>query len=103
MSLDRKQNFFTKIKFVNLLLAVLIVSSGFSYLVSINKLVVSGFKLQSLRQKVEALSSENEAIAAQQVSLESYANLEQKIKDLKMVAVDKIDYITPAPEVLAKQ
>ena len=101
--LDHRQNWFAKIKLFNLFLFVLIIAAGAYYLVGINRLVVTGFKLQEMRQQAAALSADNQNIEAQRISLESYSNLEQKIKELKMVAVDKIDYLTPISDVLAKR
>jgi hypothetical protein len=101
--LDHRQNWFTKIKLLNLVLFALIITAGAYYLVGINRLVVTGFKLQEMRQRVAALSVDNQNIENQRIALESYSNLEQKIKELKMVAIDKIDYLTPTPDVLAKK
>lgn len=92
-----------KIKFVNLLLLALVFSGGFYYLLGVNKLVVKGFELQELKKQSEILSNENREMKNRQVALESYTNLEEKIKALRLVAIDRIDYITAKNDVLAKK
>jgi hypothetical protein len=103
MSLDRRPNPLAKIKLVNLLILVLIFAAGLSYLFGMNRLMVSGFKLQALKRQVAALSDENQDIENQRVDLESYPNLEQRLKDLNMVAVDKVDYLQAQPGLIAKE
>jgi hypothetical protein len=75
-----------------LLVAIIIVGSLY-YVTGINDLVVKGFTLQELKNKATLLSEENQSLNVKVASLKSYNNLAKRIEDLKMVAVDNIDYV----------
>jgi len=98
----KKSNIF-KIKLVNLFLIALIFVSGGFYLTGMNNLVVKGFELQKLKHQAESLANENQEISARKVALESYRNIDSKLRDLNMVAIDKIEYLAATDEVIAKR
>ncbi|MEI7620431.1 MAG: hypothetical protein WCJ57_02575 [Candidatus Falkowbacteria bacterium] len=98
----KKSNIF-KVKIVNLLLVALILVSGGFYLAGMNNLVVKGFELQKLKRQAQTLANENQEISARKVALESYHNIDSKLRDLNMVAIDKIDYLTATEDIVAKR
>lgn len=98
----KKLNIF-KVKIVNLLLVALILVSGSFYLAGINNLVVKGFELQKLKRQAQTLANENQEISARKVALESYHNIDSKLFDLNMVAIDKIDYLIATEDIVAKR
>ena len=87
------------VKFVFCLIMIL----GISYVVSVNNLSIKGFVLNDLKLKVSELQKENENIELKVMNLESYENITKRANELKMVKVDKIDYITKANEFVAKK
>lgn len=98
----KKSNNF-KVKLTNLFLVTLILTVGGFYLASMNNLVVRGFELQKLKRQSESLANENKEISARKVALESYRNIDSKLRDLNMVAIDKIEYLNASAEVIAKK
>lgn len=101
--IDPKKSNIFKIKLINLFLIALIFVSGAFYLAGMNNLVVKGFELQKLRVQAESVANENREISARKVALESYHNIDSKLRDLNMVAIDQIEYLTVAPELIAKR
>ena len=81
----------------------LIIICGISYVVSVNNLSIKGFVLADLKSKVSELQKENENIELKVMNLESYENITKRVNELKMVKVDKIDYITKANDFVAKR
>ncbi len=81
----------------------LIVICGISYIASVNNLSIKGFVLIDLKTKVLELQKENENIELKVMSLESYENITERAKELKMVKVDKINYITKVNDFVAKR
>ncbi|HNX11079.1 MAG TPA: hypothetical protein PKI61_02970 [bacterium] len=88
---------------INFLLLIAVVVGGAYYLVGMNNLVVKGFKLEELRHQVGVLNGANQDFKNKKLAMESYGSLDQKIKDLKLVAIDQIEYISVGSEVLAKK
>ena len=81
----------------------LIIICGISYVVSVNNLSIKGFVLADLKSKVSELQKENENIELKVMNLESYENIIKRVNELKMVKVDKIDYIIKANDFVAKR
>ncbi|MFH1661838.1 MAG: hypothetical protein ABIA02_01960 [Candidatus Falkowbacteria bacterium] len=99
-----KQKHKTKIfnlKMFNRFLFILIIASSVCYLKGINDLSVNGFKIQELKHKISIISEENKENELKIMALESLNNLDEKVKELNMVAVGEIDYITSSIEVVA--
>jgi hypothetical protein len=81
------------IKNLNCFLLTMIILGGLYYVTGINDLVVKGFTLQELKTKAELLQEQNQDLNVETASLQSYGNLAKRIDNLKMVAVDNVDYI----------
>ena len=81
----------------------LIIICGISYVISVNNLSIKGFVLADLKSKVSELQKENENIELKVMNLESYENIIKRVNELKMVKVDKIDYIIKANDFVAKR
>ena len=56
-----------------------------------------------LKTKISELQKESENIELKIMDLESYENISQRAEKLKMVKVDKIDYITSVNDSVAKK
>jgi hypothetical protein len=91
--IEKKQPVWLNIKTFNSFLLALIVVGGLYYVTGINDLVVKGFTLHELKNKVALLSEENKNLSVETASLKSYNNLAKRIDNLKMVAVDNVDYV----------
>jgi len=101
--LDYKKNWLRKIKFVNLFIFILIAVSMATYLNGINSLVVKGFTLEAAQKNLDSLTVENGQIESKKIALESYTDIEQKLNDLHMVPVDKIEYLEIGDGTVAKK
>lgn len=91
------------LKNLNRLLLLIIIVGGIYYLIGINDLTVKGFKLYELKSRVNKLALENKDMELKITSLKSYNNLSERAKNISMVAVGDIDYITVIDEIVAKK
>ncbi len=91
------------LKLVNLFLgSIVFLVSGY-YLVNINDLTVKGFALRELKSEATILTSENLDKETKIMNLQSYGNLNEKVKKLNMVAVSKVEYLTINQAALARK
>lgn len=91
------------LKLVNLFLGgVIFIISGY-YLVNINDLTVKGFALRELKSEATILTSENLDKETKIMNLQSYGNLNEKVKKLNMVAVSEVEYLTVNQAALARK
>lgn len=90
------------IKILNIFLVLTISVIGFIYIFSINELIAKGFKLNELKKELNRISEENSEYNLEILSLESYNSLNKRASELKMVAVEEIDYITVKNNVALK-
>lgn len=94
---SRKQSDKNKIFNINLLnkfLFILIIIFSLSYIICTNDLSVKSFQIQEIKKQISYLDNENAGFEVKSMSLNSYNNLNQKVAELKMVAVGEIEYIT---------
>lgn len=87
----------------NKFLLLLIIILGVSYVVGVNDLSIKGFVLKELKVSRDVLNSENTDMELKITDLESYENISNRADELKMVKVDKIDYITVFDESFARK
>lgn len=91
------------LRFLNLFLgSITVLLSGY-YLVNVNDLTVKGFALRELKSEATILTSENLDKEAKIMNLQSYSNLNEKVKKLNMVAVGEVEYLTINQTVLARK
>lgn len=86
-------------KKINFIIAALVVLSGIYYLIGVNDFSIKAFVLSEQRGKLSQLKGQNNELELKVMHLSSYNNLSKKIENLKMVKVDKIDYISGASAV----
>ena len=102
-----KYNIRIPIKFnvhtVNACLIVIAFIASVSYLLLSNNLISQGFALNEARNKVSALTKENRELELEAMSLGSYENINEKISQLGMVDVGKVDYIELKTEGVARR
>ena len=76
------------------------------YVAGINDLIAKGFRLQELRIESVRLQEENRNIKSKAVALESYQNLNERARQLNMIAMgEEVHYISSISEgsVVAKR
>ncbi|MBU0646849.1 cell division protein FtsL [Patescibacteria group bacterium] len=93
----------TNLKIINLAILFIIIVSGVYYLIGTNDLTVKGFSQEKLREKNRQLAKENENLELSITSLSSYNNINSRIKNLKMVAVNNVDYLEVGVNVVARR
>ncbi len=101
-----RRNIFKKIisfKNLNKLLVLLIITAGVYYLSGINDLMIKGFELQESKGRADKLILENKDMELKITLLKSYNNLSERAKDINMVAVGEVDYITVIDGAVAKK
>jgi hypothetical protein len=104
---NEKKQFIVKrlfnLKSFNKLLVCLIIILGVSYMACMNDLAIKGFILQDLKSKSKKLTSDNNNTELEIMKLQAYENIDAKAKEMKMVQVDKIDYINVLSSIVAKK
>lgn len=101
--INKKINRLFNFRNLNKFLFIIIVAVGVYYLSGINDLTVKGFKLQEEKGKINLLKEENAVLGLKVTNLESYNNLSERAKELKMVAAREIDYLTIQSGIVAKK
>jgi len=91
------------LRLINLFLGGIISVIGVYYLVNVNDLTVKGFALRELKSEGTLLSSENLDNETKVMNLQSYSNLNEKVKKLNMVAVGEVEYLTVNQATLARK
>jgi len=82
------------LKYFNLGLGAFIAVFGVLYLVNISDLTVLGFALRDLKSQAATLASANLEYEEAVNSAQSYYSLNTRTKNLKMVAVGDVEYLT---------
>ena len=90
-------------KIINRMMFLFIIVLGVYYVAGINDLTVKGFKLQELKIGSIETADENKDLELKIMSFESYNRLSEKIKELDMVAVGNVEYISGPDSVVAKK
>ena len=87
----------------NKIVISLAVLSGLSYVVVVNDLAIKGIVLEELKKETIRQNNltNNQELAI--MEMESYDNINKRAKDMKMVKVDKIDYIIVNNDGVAKK
>jgi hypothetical protein len=103
---NTKKSFFHirfSVLFFNYSMMIAIAILGVYYVLCANSLSVQGYILRDLKTKARDLkevSAENEIKA---MALESYQNINERAKKMKLVKADKIEYLNAVPEAVAKK
>jgi len=78
---------------LNFLLVVLICAAGVFYIFEVNDVATRGFKIKELEKRVQELEDSNAKLKIREAELRSMYNIEEKTKDLNMVAPGNISYM----------
>lgn len=86
----------------NRTLSLMIVVAGVIFLGGTNDLAIKHFVVQENKRKLFELRDANRELESKAMSLSSFSSIEKKVDNLKMVKVDKIDYVN-LNQVVAKR
>jgi cell division protein FtsL len=78
---------------LNFLLVVLICAAGVFYIFEVNDVATQGYKIRELEKRAQELRDNNEKLKIQEAELRSMYNIEEKTKNLNMVAPESISYM----------
>ncbi|MBI2459481.1 MAG: hypothetical protein HYV53_02930 [Parcubacteria group bacterium] len=91
------------LKNFNKALFFIIIILSVYYIAGANDLAIRGFALSELKQEKNKLAEANNRLELNGLTLSSYAGIKERIRDLKMVAVGEIGYLTAGAEAVAKK
>lgn len=97
----RRHYFVFNLKTFNYLVIGAIFIVSFFYLIFSNKLTASGFLMNENKEELEQLQKENQELELTVMNFESYQSVTDRLEPLKMVKVDRIDYVEVKEEDLA--
>ncbi|MFA6098630.1 MAG: hypothetical protein WCV50_02555 [Patescibacteria group bacterium] len=81
---------------LNVILLILIVCVGFSYLYYINRTATGGFDMKGLEISIAELQKENKSLTIKTAELRSMTSIERAGQELNMVATTRIEYLPAA-------
>lgn len=84
---------------LNFIIVTLICVVGFLYIYEVNNLATKGYDIKKFEADLEQQKKENENLNIRAAELKSMYNIEEKTKDLNMVAPKDISYLN-IPETL---
>ena len=85
---------YKKLQLVNKLLLGLIIFTGVGFIIVTNDIAVQGFVLAELKTDLLTMEKTNAEYELTALRLESMANVNERAKELKMVKVDDVEYIS---------
>lgn len=91
------------LKAINKLLYSTIICISIYYIGAVNDLTVKGFELQKLKKELISQQEENNENELQIMSMNSYGNLNNRVRELNMVAVNNVEYIKLSDSTMAKK
>lgn len=78
---------------LNFILVTVICIMGFLYIYEVNNLATKGFQIKDLEAQLESEKKDNENLNIRSAELKSMYNIEEKTKDLNMVAPKDVSYL----------
>lgn len=89
-------------KFIAYFLVLLIILFSVLCIVRANSVATGGYRIQEYQNELTGLRSENKNFELKLSEVQSPGFLEERIKDLNMVKIEKVEYLTIISEVAAK-
>jgi len=102
-NVPRKRNSVGYALIFNRLLAILAIASSICYIFMANDLSIKGIVLNKLKNETLALKEEKKDLELRMTELESFGNISRRAQEIKMVKVDKIEYISVGADTVAKK
>ena len=87
---------------IKLLTICLLVGIGVVYLMQIGKSSTTVYEANDLKRQINELKTKKELLELEAVKLKSMANINERLEDIKMVAVEKLEYVEGEKAVAVK-
>lgn len=94
--------FLFNVRFWNIIILVLISLVGVLYLGQINSMTIKGFKMKTLEEKQSAFKENIRKMELQIADLQSMQKIQERVKNLNMISVAKVEYVAPSGTVAVK-
>jgi len=107
---NKKQNLINPIKQrkidlsqngLKILLLVLIVFVGLSYLYYINQTATGGFDIKGMENQIDEMKKDNKQLQVHTAEMQSLSNIEKASEEMQMVATTSIKYLPAVGSVVA--
>jgi cell division protein FtsL len=108
--LNKKQNLINPLKQkkidlgqngLKVLLLVLIIFVGLSYLYYINQTATGGFNIKGMENQIEEIKKNNKNLQVRAAEMQSLSNIEKASEKMQMVATTTIEYLPAVGSVVA--
>lgn len=101
---ETKKDLFTgKVAIIKNLLLIIIFIASISYLLCINDISIKGFVIKDLKGQIQKIADDNQSLEIKIAELKSLDKVYDRAQELKMVKVDKIDYLTISDTSVARK
>jgi len=90
---NKKRDYLDYVKLLNKVIIFFIIFNAVYFVMNVNDLSIKGFVLNSQKAKVFKLTEENKSLELEITKLSALSNVEKRAQEMKLVKVDKIDYI----------
>lgn len=87
---------------LNFLVAALVCLLGVFYIFEVNNMATKGYEIKALENKMADLKKENENLKIQEAELKSMYSIEEKTRELNMVAPKGVSYLNLPGDVAMK-
>ena len=87
---------------LNFLLAILICMLGVSYIFEVNSIATKGYEIKKMETQIGELKRQNENLKIQAAELKSMYSIEEKTKNLNMVAPKDVSFLSLPGDVAMK-
>lgn len=81
-------------RWVGVVMLVVLVGLGVTYLVQVNSTAARGYEITDLQQQLKALKVQNQDLQAQVGSMQSFQNMQQDVAASGFVAVQRVEYLS---------
>jgi len=82
---------------------IVFITTAFVYLFQINTIAAKGFEIKELEQQISVAQEEIETLQLKAIELKSMSGLDEKVKDLGMIEVDKITYFDTTDQFVVRK
>lgn len=86
---------------LKILLFILIVFVGLSYLYYINQTATGGFDIKGVENQIEDIKKDNKQLQVRAAEMQSLSNIEAASGEMQMVATTSIEYLPAVGSVVA--
>lgn len=82
-----------RLRIISFVMAGILIAFSALYIFAINAIVKDVYELRTLNKKLEELKSRNQFLEVEAARQRAVANIQNLVAPLKLVAIDKIEYI----------